>query len=125
MMAPTEHTHKHEGGLTVLDQIERYRTAFVSVVVMVVIAAGVGGYILAHENLKLPGWVPVFGRSYYSLKAEFQTAQAVTPGQGQAVTIAGAKIGEVDSVDLNQGVAVVTMRITPQYARIYHNATLL
>jgi hypothetical protein len=75
MMAPTEHTHKHEGGLTVLDQIERYRTAFVSVVVMVVMAAGVGGYILAHENLKLPGWVPVFGRSYYSLKAEFQTAK--------------------------------------------------
>ena len=29
---------------------------------MVVIAAAVGGYILAHENLKLPGWVPVFGR---------------------------------------------------------------
>ncbi len=126
-MAPPEHkhTHKHEGGLTVLDQIERYRTAFVSVVVMVVMAAGVGGYILAHENLKLPGWVPVFGRSYYSLKAEFQTAQAVTPGQGQAVTIAGAKIGEVDSVDLHNGIATVTMKVTPKYARIYRNATML
>ena len=62
---------------------------------MVVIAAAVGGYILAHENLKLPGWVPVLGRNYYTLKADIQTAQAVTPGQGQAVTIAGAKIGEV------------------------------
>lgn len=125
MMAPTEHTHKHEGGLTVRDQIERYRTAFISVVVMVVIAAAVGGYILAHENLKLPGWVPVFGRSYYSLKAEIQTAQAVTPGQGQAVTIAGAKIGEVASVDLNRGFATVTMKVTPKYARIYRNATML
>jgi phospholipid/cholesterol/gamma-HCH transport system substrate-binding protein len=127
MMAAPEHKHehKHEGGLTVRDQIERYRTAFVSVVVMVVIAAGVGGYILAHENLKLPGWVPVFGRSYYSLKAELQTAQAVTPGQGQAVTIAGAKIGEVDSVDLHNGIATVTMKVTPKYARIYRNATML
>jgi phospholipid/cholesterol/gamma-HCH transport system substrate-binding protein len=127
MMSPTEHKHdhKHEGGLTVRDQIERYRTAFISVVVMVIIAAAVGGYILAHENLKLPGWVPVFGRDYYALKADIQTAQAVTPGQGQAVTIAGAKIGEVGSVDLHNGVATVTMKVTPKYARIYRDATML
>jgi phospholipid/cholesterol/gamma-HCH transport system substrate-binding protein len=85
----------------------------------------VGGYILAHENLKLPGWVPVLGRSYYTLKAEFQTAQAVTPGQGQAVTIAGAKIGEIASVELQNGVAVVTMKVVPKYARLYRDATLL
>jgi phospholipid/cholesterol/gamma-HCH transport system substrate-binding protein len=125
-MAPAvEHKHKREGGLSVRDQIERYRTAFIAVVTMVIIAAAVGGYILAHENLKLPGWVPVLGRNYYTLKAELETAQAVTPGQGQAVTIAGAKIGEVASVDLHEGVAVVTMKITPKYARIYRNATLL
>jgi phospholipid/cholesterol/gamma-HCH transport system substrate-binding protein len=117
--------HKHEGGLSVRDQIERYRTAFISIVVMIVIAAAVGGYILAHENLKLPGWVPVLGRSYYTLKADIQTAQAVTPGQGQAVTIAGAKIGEVASVELHNGVAQITMKVTPKYARIYHNATLI
>jgi len=122
MMAPTK---GHEGGLSVRDQIERYRTASLAVVTMIVVAAAVGGYILAHENLKLPGWVPVLGRNYYTLKAEFQTAQAVTPGQGQAVTIAGAKIGEIDSVDLHEGVATVTMKVTPKYARLYRNATLL
>jgi phospholipid/cholesterol/gamma-HCH transport system substrate-binding protein len=122
-MTPTD---SHEGGLSVRDQIERYRSAFIAVVVMIVIAAGVGGYILAHENLKLPGWVPVLGRSYYSLKAEFQTAQAVTPGQGQAVTIAGAKIGEIASVDLHDGVAIVSMNVVPKYGKyIYRNATLL
>ncbi len=115
----------HEGGLSVREQIERYRTAFVAVVAMIVIAALTGGYILAHENLKLPGWVPVLGRTYFTLKAEFQTAQAVTPGQGQAVTIAGAKIGEVASVDLRNGVAVVTMKVVPKYALIYHDATVL
>jgi phospholipid/cholesterol/gamma-HCH transport system substrate-binding protein len=122
-MNPSEHSH--EGGLSVRDQIERYRTAFISVVTMIVIAAAVGGYILAHENLKLPGWVPILGREYFTLKAEFQTAQAVTPGQGQAVTIAGAKVGEIASVNLNNGVAVVTMKVTPKYARFYRNATLL
>jgi phospholipid/cholesterol/gamma-HCH transport system substrate-binding protein len=115
----------HEGGLSVREQIERYRTAFIAMVTMIVIAAGIAGYILAHENFKLPGWVPVLGRSYYTLKAEIQTAQAVTPGQGQAVTIAGAKIGEVASVDLHGGIATITMKITPKYAHLYRNATLL
>jgi phospholipid/cholesterol/gamma-HCH transport system substrate-binding protein len=124
MMNPAD-MQGHEGGLSVRDQIERYRTAFIAVVTMVLIAAATGGYILAHENLKLPSWVPVLGREYFTLKAEFQTAQAVTPGQGQAVTIAGAKVGEIASVNLNQGVAVVTMKVTPKYARFYRNATLL
>src|SRR6185312_1445246 len=124
-MTPAGPKHSHEGGLSVRDQIERYRTAFISVVVMVVIAAAVGGYILAHENLKLPGWVPIFGRSYYTLKDDIQAAQAVTPGQGQAVTIAGAKIGEVASFALHNGVATITMKVTPKYARIYRDATLL
>jgi phospholipid/cholesterol/gamma-HCH transport system substrate-binding protein len=124
MMNPSE-VKGHEGGLSVRDQIERYRTAFIAVLTMVLIAAATGGYILAHENLKLPGWVPVLGREYFKLKAEFQTAQAVTPGQGQAVTIAGAKIGEIASVELNQGDALVTMNVTPKYAHFYRNATLL
>jgi phospholipid/cholesterol/gamma-HCH transport system substrate-binding protein len=83
--------------------------------------------VLAHENLKLPGWFPVLGHSYYKLVADFQTAQAVTPGQGQAVTIAGAKIGEIASVKLHEGVARVEMNVTPKYAegRIFKNATLL
>ncbi len=115
----------HEGGLSVRDQIERYRSAFIAVVTMIVIAAVVGGYILAHENIILPGWFPVLGKSYYTLKADFQTAQALTPGQGQAVTIAGAKVGEVASVDLHEGVATVTMRLTPKYARLYRDTTLL
>jgi phospholipid/cholesterol/gamma-HCH transport system substrate-binding protein len=116
----------HEGGLSVRDQIERYRSAFIAVVTMILIAAVVGGYVLAHENLKLPSWVPVLGHNYYTLKAEFQTAQAVTPGQGQEVTIAGAKIGEIASVDLHDGVATVTMKVDPKYgAYLYRNATLL
>ncbi len=131
-MTPSEsqEPHKgdsHEGGLSVADQIRRYRSAFIAVVSMILIAAFVGGYILSHENLKLPGWVPVLGKSYFTLKGNFQTAQAVTPGQGQAVTIAGAKIGEIASVDLNGGVATVTMHLVPKYSegRIYRDATML
>src|SRR6185312_6526467 len=112
-----------DGGLGIRDQIERYRTAFIAVVTMILIAAGSAGYILAHERLSVPAWVPFIGHEHFTLKGEFVTAQAVTPGQGQAVTIAGAKIGEIANVDLHNGKAVVTMNLTPKYARyVYRDA---
>ena len=125
-MTPDQEHQEHQGERGLGDQIARYRTAFISVVAMVVIALFVGGYILSNERLSLPSWVPVLGKEYVTLKADFRTAQAVTPGQGQAVTIAGAKIGEIASVQSNEGNALVTMNITPKYARyIYRDATML
>jgi phospholipid/cholesterol/gamma-HCH transport system substrate-binding protein len=116
----------HEGGRGIRDQIERYRTAFIAVVVMILVAAGSAGYILAHERLAVPAWVPIVGRESFVLEGEFSTAQAVTPGQGQSVTIAGAKIGEIASVELRDGRALVSMNLTPKYARyIYRDATAL
>lgn len=108
------------------DQIKRYRTAFTAVVVMILLAVLIGGYILSKERLTLPGWVPLVGTTSFHLAAEFETAQAVTPGQGQAATIAGVKVGEVESVRLHNGIAIVSMELQPKYARyIYKNATLL
>jgi len=125
-VTPDQEHQGHQGERGLGDQIARYRTAFISVVAMVVIALFVGGYILSNERLALPGWVPVLGKEYVTLKADFRTAQAVTPGQGQAVTIAGAKVGEIASVQTNEGDALVTMNITPKYARyIYRDATML
>lgn len=102
------------------DQVRRYRTAFIAVLGIIAIAVAVGGYVLLHERLSLPG------ESNFVMKADFSSALAISPGQGQAITIAGAKIGEVGAVDLHNGVAVVTMDVNPKYARyIYRNATLL
>jgi phospholipid/cholesterol/gamma-HCH transport system substrate-binding protein len=115
-----------EAGRGIRDQIERYRTAFIAVITMIVIAAGSAGYILAHERLSVPAWVPIIGHEHFLLKGEFQTAQAVAPGQGQEVTIAGAKVGEIASVELKSGRAIVSMNLTPSYAHyIYRNATML
>jgi phospholipid/cholesterol/gamma-HCH transport system substrate-binding protein len=122
-MTPAE---GQDAGRGIGDQIRRYRTAFIAVVTMIVIAAGSAGYILAHERLSVPAWVPVLGRESFKLNGEFETGQAVTPGQGQSVTIAGAKIGEIASVELHEGRAVVSMNVTPKYARyIYRDATML
>src|SRR5690242_21509332 len=51
------------------------------------------------------------GSDNFELKADFTTAQAVTPGQGQQITIAGIKVGTVGGVTLDNGTAVVTMDI--------------
>src|SRR4029079_6266020 len=53
------------------------------------------------------------------------TAQAVTPGQGQTVNIAGVEDGQISSVKLEDGKAIVGMKIDRQYDRIYRNATIL
>jgi phospholipid/cholesterol/gamma-HCH transport system substrate-binding protein len=122
----TPETQPEDVGRGIRDQIERYRTAFIAVIVMIVIAAGSAGYILAHERLQVPAWVPIIGHEHFVLRGEFQTAAAVAPGQGQEVTIAGAKIGEIGSVELRHGRALVSMNLNPRYARyIYRNATML
>jgi phospholipid/cholesterol/gamma-HCH transport system substrate-binding protein len=82
--------------------------------------------ILVHQRAVLPNWVPLIGTDRFALKADFATAQAVTPGQGQSVDIAGIKVGEVSGVELQDGHAVVSMELDNKYAPLIHtNASLL
>src|SRR3954451_1710798 len=82
--------------------------------------------ILINQRLVLPDWVPLIGTDRFALEADFSTAQAVTPGQGQSVDIAGIKVGEVSSVKLEDGPAVIGMDIDNKYAPLIHdNASLL
>ncbi len=75
----------------------------------------VGAYILAHQRLPFP-WVDT-----YTLKAELSTAQAITPGQGQVVAVAGVTVGEVKSVRLRDGVAVVELGIKKRELGAVHD----
>jgi len=82
--------------------------------------------IFVEQKASLPPWVPFVGESFDHITAEFTTAQAVTPGQGQAVDIAGIQVGKVTSVDLEDGHAVVGMDIVPKYMQLIHSdATVL
>jgi phospholipid/cholesterol/gamma-HCH transport system substrate-binding protein len=105
---------------------------FAAILVLFLIAMGVAGYILSNQRLNLPAWVPYVGKDFFTLKAEFQTGQALTPGQGQTVNIAGVAVGEIQKVELVNGRAQVTMKIEPKYANgddgrpaIYRNARML
>jgi phospholipid/cholesterol/gamma-HCH transport system substrate-binding protein len=105
--------------------IRKHLRDFLAILALVVVAAIVGGYILAHQRIYIPSWVPVIGRADFILKGEFSTAQAVTPGQGQTVDIAGVQVGEISNVELKDGRALVTMRVDTRYDEIYTNATML
>jgi len=105
--------------------IRKHAKDFAAVVVLFVIGIGVGGYILSQQRLYLPGWVPLVGQDFFTLKGEFTTAQAVTPGQGQTVDVAGVKVGEISNVELKNGRAVVTMKILPKYGAVYRDASML
>jgi len=60
--------------------IRKHLRDFAAIVALAAVAAGVGGYVLAHQRLRFP-----WEGAPFRIKAEFATAQAVTPGQGQTV----------------------------------------
>ena len=99
--------------------IRIHRRDFAAIVALLLGAIAVTGYIFAHQ----PSFT--FGKSYYTVRAQFTSAAAVTSGQGQTVDIAGVEVGQIGGVSLQNGHAVVTMNIFKQYAPIYKNATVL
>ncbi|HVE69398.1 MAG TPA: MlaD family protein [Solirubrobacteraceae bacterium] len=89
---------------------------FIAVLVLVLIAAVVGGYILSNQRLRFP----LIEEKPFQLNAEFSTAQAVTPGQGQTVRVAGVRVGDISKVKLRNGTAIITMDLDPEYKDLVH-----
>jgi phospholipid/cholesterol/gamma-HCH transport system substrate-binding protein len=106
-------------------QIRKQLPVFVAILCLFVGALGIAGYILSNQRFYLPAWFPVLGTDFYEVKAELPTGQAVVPGQGQTVNVAGVKVGEVGEVNLEDGRAVINMQIKEDYRPIYRDATIL
>ncbi len=107
-------------------QSRGHRKDTVAIFVLAVAGIAMTLGIFTQQKAALPAWLPVVGEEFEQISAEFSTAQAVTPGQGQSVDIAGIEVGKVTSVDLEDGHAVVGMDIQPKYMElIYPNAQFL
>jgi phospholipid/cholesterol/gamma-HCH transport system substrate-binding protein len=104
--------------------IRVHRRDFIAILVLVVLAAAVSGYIFAHQP-SFSGIFGVFSKSYYTVNAQFAQASAVTSGQGQSIDIAGVQVGLVGGVTVENGRAVVKMNIYKKYQPIYRNASVL
>lgn len=99
---------------------------FLAIIVLVVAGVVTAGVILSSQAAALPSWLPFLGKERFELNAEFSSAQSVTPGQGQAVDIAGIQVGDITGVELTDGHAKVKMEIENEYAPlIKDDASLL
>ncbi len=103
--------------------IREHLRDFLAIGALLVIGLAVTGYILSQQQQPYPSWIPILGDDRFELKAEIETAQAVTPGQGQTVNIAGVKAGDISDVELEGGHAVVTMLVEEEYAPLLTDET--
>ena len=47
------------------------------------VGVGVFGYLVAHEQIEWPSWVPIIGRRPFMLSADVSAVSGVLPGQGR------------------------------------------
>jgi phospholipid/cholesterol/gamma-HCH transport system substrate-binding protein len=102
--------------------IKNHLGDFIAILALLVGAIAVSGYVLHHERLRFP----LIQSQPVKLNAEFTTAQAFTPGQGQTINVSGVQVGQVGQVQIKNGVAIVEMDIDQKYKNMVHtDATML
>jgi phospholipid/cholesterol/gamma-HCH transport system substrate-binding protein len=102
--------------------LRRNIARLIPLLVLAAIGLAVGTYILANQRLRFP----IVEEQPMRMQVELPTAQAVTPGQGQFVRVAGVRIGVIGKVELEQGHAVVNLEIDKKYeGLIREDATML
>ncbi len=92
-------------------QIRKFFKPVLAILGLMLIAGAVSAVILTNQRLRFPFFSPTPIR----MAAELDNAQAVTPGQGQTVQVAGVQIGDIADVKLRDGRAVVGLDIEPKF----------
>jgi phospholipid/cholesterol/gamma-HCH transport system substrate-binding protein len=104
----------------VIFEARKNREWIVAIAGLIVLSLAIAFYILRNEGLALP-----FDNNY-TVQAQFANAQALSPGQGEPVTVAGVKVGVITNVALKNGVALVGMSMDKNLLpAVYENATAL
>jgi phospholipid/cholesterol/gamma-HCH transport system substrate-binding protein len=99
-------------------QLKRNWGAMLAIVALIVVSVIAGAYILSEQHLRTPF------QDRYTMNAELENAQGLTPGLNQPVNVAGVRIGDVVGVTLRNGRAVVKLSIDPhKLPHVYANAS--
>jgi phospholipid/cholesterol/gamma-HCH transport system substrate-binding protein len=91
--------------------IKTHLPAFLAILGLVVLAVAVGGYILSNQRFRFP----LLEDEPKRVEIELTSAQAVQPGQGQTVRVAGVEVGSISDVAVEDGTAVVEVEIEPEF----------
>lgn len=96
---------------------------FIAIVALFAVTLGIGGYILSQQRFRFP----FVQEKPKVVEIELSDAQAVQPGQGQTVRVAGVEVAKVGKVELEDGIAVVEAEIEEKRYRnlIREDATAL
>jgi phospholipid/cholesterol/gamma-HCH transport system substrate-binding protein len=91
--------------------IRKHLFDFLAVIGLFVIGVAVAAYILSQQDFRFP----LIEDKPKKVAFEFENAQAVQPGQGQTVRVAGVEVGRIADVKVDDGVALVTAEILPKH----------
>jgi phospholipid/cholesterol/gamma-HCH transport system substrate-binding protein len=92
--------------------IREHAKDFTAILALMAVALGVSYVILQNQRLR----IPILEEKPFVVHGEFSTGQAVTPGQGQTVRLAGVRLGDIAKVRLRGGRAIITMELDRRYA---------
>jgi phospholipid/cholesterol/gamma-HCH transport system substrate-binding protein len=102
--------------------VRKFWREFLAVLGLMVLAAGVAVYILNQQGFRFP--LVEAGPKHISI--QLSNAQAVEPGQGQTVRVAGIDVGRISGVKLENGIANVDVELDHTYDNlIREDATAL
>jgi phospholipid/cholesterol/gamma-HCH transport system substrate-binding protein len=94
--------------------IKAHLRDFLAVLGLVVLAVAIGGYILSQQRFRFP----LIEDDPKRVAIELPNAQAVQPGQGQTVRVAGVEIGKISDVEVEDGIAVVEVEIEREFEEV-------
>ena len=85
--------------------IKKHWVDFLAIAGLALIGVGITIYLLSQQDFRFPLVEP----TPKHISIELANAQAVEPGQGQTVRVAGVEVGRISGVKLEDGVAVVRL----------------
>jgi phospholipid/cholesterol/gamma-HCH transport system substrate-binding protein len=91
--------------------IRKHWVDFLAIAGLALLGVGVTVYLLSQQDFRFP----LVEATPKKIEIELANAQAVQPGQGQTVRVAGVEVGRIADVQVEDGVAVVTLEIKSEY----------
>ncbi len=97
--------------------VRTYGRFVAAIAFLAILAAISGGYILVNQRLSIPF------NDRYTIYADVTSSSGLAPGLGQAVNVAGVRVGQISGSKIVQGRARIAMEIDPKkLPKVYEDA---
>ena len=101
--------------------IKKHMIDFLAIAGLAIVGIAIAVYLLSQQDFRFP-LVEAKPKHIY---VELENSQAVQPGQGQTVRVAGVEVGRISDVKLEDGKAVVGLEIKPGYKSLIREGCIL